>query len=330
MRRANVLHLISTLGIGGAEIQLVNIVRNLNREVYNSTVCCIAKGGPLTTELSKQGIKVVVLGQKSRFNPLVLFPLFRLIKTERIDIVHTHMFRASLWGRLAALLADVPVIIATEHGLNPWKNVIHITVNRILAFFTSQIITVSDVGRRIRIQREGINPRKLITIRNCVDLHRFDKTANVQNNARQGFGIGLNEPVVGFVGRLQEVKGVRYLIESLVELKTVIPKVKLLIVGDGPLRASLQDYAQELGLGEQVIFTGYRRDIPQVLNAMNVFVLPSLREDLPLSPIEAMAMRKPVVATNVGGIPEVVVDGETGILVPPKDASALAKAISRI
>jgi len=330
MQRASVLHLISTLEIGGAEVQLVNIVRNLDSEVYNSVVCCIAKGGPLTTELSKQGIKFVVLGQKSRLDPLVLLPLYCLIKKERINIVHTHMFRANLWGRLAALFAGVPVIISTEHGLNPWKNFIHITINRILASFTTQIITVSNVGRKIRIQREGINPKKLITIHNCVELHRFDEVTNAYNNIRQEFGIGLDEPVVGFVGRLQEVKAVRYLIESFVELRTIIPTVKLLIVGDGPLKASLQDYAQELGLSEQVIFAGYRRDIPQVLNAMNVFVLPSLREDLPLSPIEAMAMRKPVVATNVGGIPEVVIDEETGFLVSPKDASALAKAIGRI
>lgn len=330
MQQANVLHLISTLEIGGAEVQLVNIVRNLDSEVYNSVVCCIAKGGPLTTELSKRGIKVVVLSQKSRFNPLVLLPLYCLIKKERINIVHTHMFRANLWGRLAALFAGVSVIIATEHGLNPWKNFIHIMINRILAFLTTQIITVSNVGRRIRIQREGINPKKLITIHNCVDLHRFDKTADVCNNIRQEFNMSSDESVVGFVGRLQEVKGVRYLIESFVELKAVIPKVKLLIVGDGTLKASLHNYAQKLGVGEQIIFAGYRRDIPQVLNAMNVFVLPSLREDLPLSPIEAMAMKKPVVATNAGGIPEVVTDGETGILVPPKDATALAKAISRI
>ena len=325
-----ILHIINSLGIGGAEVQLINLIRNLDDSNFSSTVCCVASGGPLANELEKLGINVVVLGQKRKFDPRVLLPLYRFMKKEHVDIVHTHLSRANLWGRIAARLAGVPVIITTEHGLNLWKNSIHITVNRILSEFTDQIIAVSDAGKRIRIQRERIKPKKLVTIHNCVDLRLFDKASDFHNDVRQEFGIGLDEPIVGFVGRLLEVKGIRYLIESIVELKAAIPTVKLLIVGDGPLKGSLEDYAQKLELTDQVIFAGYRSDIPQVLNAMNVFVLPSLREDLPLSLIEAMAMRKPVVATNVGGNPEVVIDGETGILVPPKDATALAKAISRI
>ena len=129
---------------------------------------------------------------------------------------------------------------------------------------------------------------------------------------------------------MQEVKGIRYLIEAVADLRQTVPTARLLVVGDGPFKQSLMNLVQKLGLDEQVIFTGYRRDIPQMMNTMDVFVLPSLREDLPLSLIEAMAMRKPVVATSVGGIPEVVVDGETGILVPPMDSTALAKAIARI
>ena len=330
MVRRKILHIIATLEIGGAEVQLINLIRNLNRNNYASMVCCIARGGPLVAELKELGIKVVILGKERKLNPSVLLPLYRLIKNERIDIVHTQMFRANLWGRIAAILAGVPVIIATEHGLNPWKNFIHITVNRILAEFTDGIISVSAVGRRIRIQREGIKPEKIVTIHNCVDLRLFDRAADFDNNIRQEFSIGSDECVVGVVGRLQEVKGIRYLIEAVADLRQTVPTARLLVVGDGPFKQSLMNLVQKLGLDEQVIFTGYRRDIPQMMNTMDVFVLPSLREDLPLSLIEAMAMRKPVVATSVGGIPEVVVDGETGILVPPKDSTTLAKAIAQI
>ena len=329
MRRINVLHIISTLEIGGAEILLANLVSNLDSKNYASTVCCIARGGPLATELEKSGVKVVVLRQRNKFDPRVLLPLYRIMNEERIDIVHTHMFRANLWGRTAALLAGVPVIIASKHGFNLWKNFIHITVNRILAEFTDRIIVPSEFLRKVRIQREHIKPEDLVVIHNCIDLHTFDETIH-PHNRRQEYGIKENERVIGVVCRLHEVKGIKYLIESLVELRNAIQNLKLLIVGDGPLKTNLINLAQKLGLGEQVIFAGYRRDIPEMLNTMDVFVLPSLREDFSLSIMEAMAMRKPVVATNVGAIPEVVVDGETAILVPPRDASALAKAISQI
>lgn len=329
--KLKILHVINTLQIGGAEVQLINLIRNLDGGRFISIVCCIVHSGPLASDLEKLGIKLVVLGQRWKLDPRILLPLYRLIRKEHIHIVHTHMFHAGLWGRIASIITRAPVVIATEHGLNPWKRYTHIAVNRILSKFTDQITVVSDAGKRIRIERERIESKRITVVNNCVDLALFDgRIHHHDNNVRQEFGIEADEPVIGFVGRLQEVKGINYLVEAVAKVKTVIPKIKLLIIGDGPLRKELEAHVQRLELSGQVIFAGYRRDIPRVLETLDLFVLPSLREDMPLSLIEAMAMGKAVVATKVGGIPEVAVDGQTGILVSSQNEEALAEAISQI
>jgi glycosyltransferase involved in cell wall biosynthesis len=182
---------------------------------------------------------------------------------------------------------------------------------------------------KTQLIRDGYDARKLAVIRNGVDLPRLDKRAKA-GPIRQEFGIADDSPIVTVLARLNEMKGIQYFLDAAPAVLSIFPKTRFLIVGDGPARADLQQYAERVGLGSSVIFTGFRMDVPEILKATSISVLPSLSEGLSNVLIESMAAGVAVVATSVGGNPEIVDDGATGILIPPRDAGSIARAITQI
>ena len=322
----NIMYLIEDLFIGGSEEDLLTILKGLNRERFNPLVICLAMGGPLVEEIKELGVEVKIIGLKRKFDLNTLWKLVRLMKERKIHILHTHLFVSDAYGRVAARIAGVPVILICMQNTYFWKRKRHIWLDRTLSRFTDRIICCSEVVREFTIEQERIRADKFVTVHNMIDLAKFARVVDVVK-VKRDLGLNPETPIVGCVAILGPQKGHCYLLEAAAILLRRIPQTKFLIVGDGPLRRRLEGMAGDLGIGENILFLGNRRDTPQLFAAFDLSVLASLWEGLAIVLLEAMAMRKPIVATAVGGVPEVVVNQQTGILVPSKDPTSLAQAM---
>jgi glycosyltransferase involved in cell wall biosynthesis len=240
------------------------------------------------------------------------------------------MFHANLPGRVLGRLAGVPIIITSRRNENI-GGAMRERFNRWTAHLDDRVVAVCELARQAEIERAGVAFEHVVTIYNGVDVTQFP-VASVQATAqaRRAIGMPFKVPLVGSVGRLHPQKGFSDLLTAFVQVRQRIPSAQLFVAGDGELREGLEAQARSLGMAEAVTFTGVRADVPKILAALDLFVLPSLWEGMPNAVLEAMAAGLPVVATAVGGTPEVVMDGVTGLLVPPQDPSALAQAIERL
>lgn len=328
-----VLRTVPSLEMGGVEKTLLSLLPELKKMGMDVSVCCLYKRGDLAEEMENAGIPVHFVKMRPRIDFDLKYiqgiaRLVALLKEKDISIIHTHMYKANTPGRIAALFARTPVVIANEHNIDTWKTPYQHTVDRILASATSKIIAVSDAVRDFYIGR-GIPPEKIITIHNGVDLKKFDVKINIKEE-RKELGISHRSIVVGSIGRLEPQKGHEYLIDAAQLVKKEYEKVQFLIVGSGSRKKELEEYAQKKGLQNNVIFTGCRNDIPELLAVMDIFALPSLREGFSISLLEAMASGKAIIATSVGGNPEVISDGENGFLVEPRNPTLLAGRITAL
>lgn len=327
MQKIRALHLVEDLKIGGAERVIADIAAGLDKKNFEVSVLCVTRGGEIADELKEQGIEVKILGIFSYHNPINVLKLARLLKKAKPDIVHTHGYFASVIGRIAAKIAGILILINHVHSTYWEYRKRHILMERFLSLFTHKIICCSKAVEDFVRGQERINPAKTVVIYNGVDEDRFTTYKNTSSIKAQ-LGIDSGESVVGTVSSLTPHKGHKYLFQAAPMILGVCAHTKFLIVGDGILREKLEEQIKNLNLASAVIFTGTKKNIPEILSAMDIFVLPSCsREGLGISIIEAMAVEKPVVASDIGGIPEVVKNGETGFLVPPRNPEALAQAI---
>jgi glycosyltransferase involved in cell wall biosynthesis len=320
------MQMTDVTGRGGAEKALVDLALRLDRSRYNVSVCATRSAGNYQPMLEAAGVQTFVLDRRSRWETHKLIGLARLMRRQRVHILHTHLFGSNTWGRILGRLAGVPVIIAHEHWSS--KSQREVWVDRLLYRLSDRILVPSEASKRMVMEMEGIPGRHLHVIYNGIDRAQFAPCSD-RTETRNELGIPNGTQVIGTVGRLSAEKGgVDLLIRAVSRLRSEHPQVRLVIVGDGPLREGLEEVAARLG--EDVIFTGTRTDVARLLNAMDLFVLPSLHEAFPIAILEAMAVRLPVVATRVGGVPEVIRDGTTGLLVPPNDEQALHQALRRL
>ncbi len=327
MKKLKVIHLVEDMKIGGAERVIADVAEGLDRNRYDVRVWCITRGGDTADELTEKGIAVKILGISSYHNPLKILKLKRLLREAAPDIVHTHGYFASVIGRLSAQKAGVPVILTHVHSTYWDYKKRHVLMERKLSRFTHKIICCSKAVENFVRDFEKIGNEKTAVIYNGVEEERFCQRENTLS-IRAEFGIDENAPIIGTVSSLTPPKGHEYLVQAASLVKEEFPSAKFLIVGDGPLRTKLEDLAKNLNIHPDILFTGTRKDVPKILSVMDVFVLPSsFREGLGIAIIEAMAAEKPVVATDIGGIPEAVQQGKTGFLVPPGDPGALAQAV---
>lgn len=326
-----VFHLIYSLETGGAETDLLAKSRILARQQNcDVTVGCLLKRGDLAPRAEEAGVRVVGPLMRSKGDVRVIPRLVRLLRAGRYDVVHTHMFASNLLGRLAAMIAGVQPIVATVQLIADRESWWQILLDRLLQHCTASMVASSEAVRQSFIRR-GIRPAKIRTIYNSIDLTHFDVDREaVRRATRREFGWDESHFVVGAVARLEKVKGLEHLVEAAQAVVQAIPGARFLFVGDGPERACLQAQARRLGLERHCLFAGLRQDVPQILPALDLFALPSLSEALGIAAIEALASGVPVVASRVGGVPEVVVSGETGLLIPHGNAHQLAEAILRV
>jgi len=327
--KPKLLRIITWLPVGGIEKRLVRVL-SLLRDKYDITVCCIRdKQGAYENDLENIGIRVCKIHMRSRLDPVGLYRLYKFMKNEKFDIVHTHMYRSNTPGRIAAKFAGIPVIIANLHNIDTWKTRKHFLIDRVLSRVTDKIIAVSDAVKEFNIKNSGIKPNKFVTIYNGIDIEEFNKGFDYQSK-REEIGIREDELLVGIFARLYSQKGHKYFLEAASKINKAIDNVTFMIVGEGPLEYELKEQAMQLGIRGKVIFTGLRHDIPELLHIIDVSVLSSFIEGFSNIILESMAAEKPVVATDVGGNSEAVIDGKTGFIVPPANSDKLANAIMKI
>jgi glycosyltransferase involved in cell wall biosynthesis len=323
----HVLHIIHGLTWGGAENQVVTLAPALSNDRYNIHVCCLGSEGVQADALRARGIRVVSLNMRLRYWPLAACRLFRLIKQLKPQIVHTHMSDANFWGTLVGKLAGVPVILTTQVGMNLWKKRRHLLLDRLVNHFTDKMIVVSEEIRERQIKNQLVSREKIMTIPIAVDIERFSGL-DTRDELKAQIGVNASSPLVGTVARLVRDKRLDHLLEAARIVCDAAPLARFRIIGDGPLREALEVQARQLNLvPEYVRFLGNRPDVADFFSALDIFVLSSETEGLPVALLEAMAASKPVVATGVGGIPQAIQDGRNGLLIPPHDPASLADAI---
>jgi glycosyltransferase involved in cell wall biosynthesis len=260
------------------------------------------------------------------------FSLYRLFKKEKFDIVHTHTAKAGFIGRIAARLAGVRAVVHTPHGHNfygyfsPFITILVIWLEKIASLFTDKIIVLTNIEKRDMLKYNIGNPGQIEIVHSGLDLDRYNTKINVIEKKAE-FAVGQDEFLVGMVGRLETVKGPEYFIEAARYIAEKIPKTKFLVVGEGSLKDIMIKRSIQLNIDDKIIFVGWHEDIPEILSILDVLVLPSLNEAVGRVLLEAGASGKPVVATDVGGIPDIIKNNETGILVPPADSRKIAEAV---
>ena len=326
--RTRVVYLAHTFQVGGAEEMVLNLVRHLPGR-FEPMVCAIHDLGPIGGEILASGTPTSALGLNPGLRrPWDVARLRRFLCETRPHIVHTFLLTASLYGRLAAMLARVPIVIGTEVNIYERKRPGHVLAERLLMPGTDRVVASAESVRQFYIRQVHADPAKVDVIYNAVDWAQLQTTTG-REEMRRSLNLPAGAPVAVIVARLTEQKGHTYLFDALAHVPG-LEALHLIVVGDGDLRERLVRQVETFGLSTRVHFVGARRDLGDLLNAADLFVLPSLWEGLPLSLVLAMGAGLPVVATRIPGLPEVVDDGRTGLLVPPGDAAALGAAMARI
>lgn len=325
-RKIRVLHIIDSLSVGGAERLLVALTNRIDQQTFETYVCCLGviDGNVLASDLAGLSAPPYVVNSRRLYNPRLIAELAKYITTHNIDVVHTQLTHADIAGRVAARLTKRPVISTLQNEPRDYER--QRLDRRWLERYTARYLTTRLVGvsQRIRdmfVQEWRIPVERVCTIYNAVPMEDYlaiPETSALESSAG---------PVITNIGRFTEQKAQHIFLSAARMVLDQRPDARFMIVGRGHLEQPLREQARRLGIADQVIFTGVRRDIPNVLAESDIFVLSSFWEGLPLTAVEAMAAARPVVLTDVGGNRELVESGKNGVIVPPGDAPALATAL---
>jgi glycosyltransferase involved in cell wall biosynthesis len=329
----NVLHVCDKFGVAGSSIHGVSRLFSwwfprFDPARFAVTLCGLKAAEPASRLLDAQGIGVTHLG-RGRFDPRVVTDLVRLARRRKAAILHVHGYASADFGRIAARAAGAALVLH-EHFADPRMPAYQGWADRVLAGWTDRAIAVSGSTRDFLVRKRHVPAERVRVIWNGAPLAEFAPVSPERAaEARRALGIAREAPVIGTIGRLNEQKGHRFLLDAAPAVVARHPHARFLIVGDGDLSLPLRAQAQALGLADRVTFAGHRTDVPEMLGAIDLLCLPSLYEGTPLALFEAMAAAKAIVASAVDGCAEVLADGKTGLLVPPRDPAALAAALLR-
>ncbi len=341
-RPIRIMNVIARLNVGGPAVAVTHLTERMGAPDYESILVCgtIEPGeGDMTYYAKERGIEPIMIPELGRsLNPIrdikTLWKVYQLIKQEKPDVVHTHAAKAGFVGRVAAWMAGVPVIVHTFHGhvfrgyFSPTKTRFFILLEQIAARMSDSIITLSDGLRRELAEEYHIARKGRITVLPLgLDLGGFTQMARKSGVFRKEHGIVVDAPLIGIVGRITPIKNHPLFLKAAVEIRKQLPTARFVIVGDGEIRAEIEALVDELGLREAVIFTGWQKDLPHIYSDLDMLVISSVNEGTPVTVIEALAAGCPVVATAVGGVPDLLDHGKLGKLVNDQTPDSLATAI---
>jgi len=329
MAKLHVLQVIDGLNIGGAEMLLRELSIGLLNRGFRVTIA-YGSPGPLVDDIKALGLQLIHIPRIIRVDPWQFYNMYTTMRSEKPDIVHTHLFKSDFHGRPAARLAGVPVVVSTLHSIDQWAKQWPLgTLYGLTARFADRIISVSDDVKNFHVNHTNVDASKFVTIENGVDFKRYVGEGPVGWAIRKELGADDSSIVFGIIGRLTQPKDHETFLIAAKSILAKVPDARFWVIGDGPLRMRLTQLADKLGISNFLKFTGFRKDIPDVLSALDVLVISSVWEGLPVTLLEGMAASKPVVATAVGGVTAVVTK-ETAILVNCKDSIAISDACVKL
>lgn len=328
-----ILHLISSGGLFGAERVAVELSKSLKKTYHCEPILGVIRNvynphEEILEEAKSNGIAYTVFSCRSQLDLKLAFSIREFIKRNRIDVIHCHGYKSNFYGLLASR-GEVPSVTTNHNWLTThWKLKTYCFLDSLWIRFFDRIVAVSNEVKKDML-RYKIPEAKIRVVDNGIALERFAKPVETNIMKNQ---LGLDEKIriIGTIGSLVIEKGHIYLLEAARQILDVVKDLKFLIIGDGPLRKALEEKSEELGIKKDIIFMGQRKDIPELLMAMDVFVLPSIKEGLPIALLEAMASKRPVIATRIGAIPNVIENEDIGVLVEPKDITGLRDAIMNL
>jgi glycosyltransferase involved in cell wall biosynthesis len=322
--KIQVLQIVENLAIGGMERIIQSLAAGLPKEKYQVRVWCLTKGGAIAEELKSAGIEVEILAMGPRCTLPFLLKLKNKIKDSRIDILHAHGYAAATIGRTAGFLAGVPVLLSHMHSTYWEYGKKKLLVEKALSLVTDKIICCSSAVAAFVVHSEKVSPRKAVVVYNgAADMRGGDGAA-----FRAANGLSPEDFVIGLPASLVLHKGQSYFLEAFKDIVKECPAARVVLAGDGPLKKELEELSGRLGVRKKVNFSGVLGEMGGFFAAADLVVLSSTeREGISVAILEAMSAGKAVVGTRVGGIPEAVANGETGVLVPPWDSPALAAAV---
>lgn len=333
-RKLRVLHVVDGFRMGGAEAKLAELIERTDSDRFQTFLANVGPTGPLESRFRSLAVPIFNCQRRHRFDLRPVRQLAQIIREQQIDIVQNTLFWADFVGSLAARYTRVPVVLSWEtvtHAGDPYHAQLQRRAGYQLAMrYTDKVIAVSHEIKASLMQRRGLPAEKIEVIHYGVDLEKYVPLAS-KPEIRRELSIRESDTVLVVTARLEEVKGHRYFLDAFQRIANAFAEASVLFVGDGSCRAALERQIGEYGLEKRIRLLGIRPDVHRILNAADIFVLPSIAgEGLPNVVLEAMACGKPVVATDVGGTAEAVVDGENGYVVPPRDVAALADALHRL
>ena len=350
MEKIKVIHIITRLDKGGSAENTLLTVKGLDREIYdvilirglsiesNMAEDEVRVVGKSVREAEGKGVRVITIPSLVRriqpfYDLKAFFALIKILLYERPHIVHTHTSKAGILGRGAAFFARVPIIVHTPHGHVFWgyfgrlKTGIFILLEKISALITDRLVVLTEQEKNDHLHFHIAPENKFSEVHSGINLDRFSDTSVDPAAMKKKLTIPEGNLVVGTTGRLTHIKGHRYLIEAAGKIVSSKPDTTFVFLGDGELLDELKNMASISSIEENIKFLGWRQDVAEVMSTFDVFVLPSLNEGMGRVLVEAMALGKPIVASDIGGIPNLVVNGENGYLVPVGDVETLAVKI---
>ena len=331
--KKSLLFVIDGLEYGGGERVFQQLAAGLHDRF--EVLIVATPGGKFEEAIRKSGCTFFPVDMSSRLSLKPIRQIKGIIRNSSIALVHSQGARADFFARIAGRMAGTTRNICTVampvegFDISPLRKMTYRLIDWLTERHVQKFIVVSDSLKKDLMENRGIPGHRVVRIYNGIELDQYHQKTE-SKDFRKEWDIPQKVPLVGAIGRMVWQKGFEFLINAVSEVVQVVPEARFIFVGDGPLKGKLGVLSEELGVRDKIIFTGFRNDIKDVLSAIDLLVVPSLLEGFPMVTLEAMAMEKPIVATNIDGITEQIKDGENGILVPPKDHVALAGAILRL